>query len=71
MPASSRSTDVASELESFLDSNEDDLSPNMFSALNELAGTIDEQVVELNQEITDLKDEVESLKNQINQLEEN
>ncbi|TDT83136.1 hypothetical protein DEU41_0577 [Bacillus sp. AG1163] len=70
MPASSRKTDIASLLEGFLDDNEDNLSPNMFRELNELAGDIDESVSELQEEIEDLKQEKEELTETVKQLEE-
>ncbi|MDI6677732.1 hypothetical protein QMA02_17985 [Bacillus wiedmannii] len=70
MPASSRKTDIASMLESFLDTNEEDLSPKMFQELNDLAGDIDESVSELQEEIEDLKQEKEELTETVKKLEE-
>jgi archaellum component FlaC len=61
MPAGSRSTAIASELESFLDSNEDDLSPNMFKKLDDLAEEIDRQAEALERRIGDLEEEVREL----------
>lgn len=59
MPAISRKTDIASVLEVFLDSNEDDLSPNLFSALEEVAEDIDDQVGSLLTRIEELEAELE------------
>ncbi|WP_144641290.1 hypothetical protein [Bacillus cereus] len=70
MPASSRKTDIASMLESFLDTNEEDLSPKMFQELNDLAGDIDESVSVLQEEIEDLKQEKEELTGTVKKLEE-
>jgi polyhydroxyalkanoate synthesis regulator phasin len=71
MAAKSRKTDVASLLESYLDEHEDELSPNMFSGLDDLAEEIDDAAEELHEEIDDLKEEVADLKNQIKELEMN
>lgn len=70
MPSSSRNTEIASLLESFLDTNEDNLPPAMFSELDALAGEIDSLVKDKDEEINDLKVDNEDLKNQIEVLEE-
>jgi hypothetical protein len=64
MPASVRKTDIASILESFLDENEEDLSPRMFTDLNDIAGEIDDAAHELHSQIDDLVNENEDLKKQ-------
>ena len=71
-----RQTDIAKMVESFIDSNEDDLSPNLFQALDELAGDIDnlcEEIQELDQELKDdareLMEKVEQLEKEIEKLE--
>jgi len=71
MPASVRNTEIASLLESFLDSNEDNLPPSMFSELNDLAEEIDSLVKDKDEEISDLKADKKDLEKQINELEEN
>lgn len=63
MPASVRKTDIASILESFLDENEEDLSPRMFTDLNDIAGEIDDAAEKLHSQIDDLVNENEDLKN--------
>ncbi len=75
--AISRKTDAASELETFLDSEADNLSPYMFDELEKVAETIDETVSELeesidtaNDEIEDLQSEIESLERRIDELED-
>ncbi|MFJ5713151.1 hypothetical protein [Neobacillus sp. NPDC093127] len=71
MPASARNTEIASLLESFLDSNEDNLPPVMFKELDDLAEEIDSLVKDKDEEISDLKADKEDLEKQINELEEN
>jgi hypothetical protein len=58
VPAKVRTTDIASVLESFLDSNEEDLSPNMFAALEDVASEIEDMAKELEKRISDLEDEL-------------
>lgn len=68
--AGSRSTDIATLLENFLDNNADDLSPNMFNELDSLAEEIDEKAEELEEQISDLQSDVEELTNRMNESEE-
>jgi len=73
-----RRTDAASELESFLDSETENLSPYLFDELEKVAGTIDEMVSELeeildeaNDDIEELNAQIERLETQIDEMEEN
>lgn len=65
MPSSSQTTEIGKILERFLDTYEDDLSPNMFRELNDLAGEIDTEVSNLETEINELREEKESLEKEM------
>lgn len=69
MASKSRSTTIAQMLEHFLDENEENLPPNMFKELDELAGNIDDGVSEMEVEIEKLNNNVEELENKIEELE--
>ncbi|WP_026582149.1 hypothetical protein [Bacillus sp. J33] len=59
MPAKMRKSEIAGLIEAFLDDNEDDLSPNMFVALEEVADEIDDRVQELEEKIEELEAKME------------
>lgn len=62
MGAKIRRTEIGSLLENFLDDNEDDLSPNMFNALEDVAAEVDDLASDLLVEIEERKEELEELK---------
>ncbi|MEA1855617.1 hypothetical protein U9M49_21375 [Cytobacillus sp. OWB-43] len=64
-----RETDIAKLVESFLDDNEDDLSPNMFNALEEVAEEIDSQVTDLLDQIDELEVRVKELEEELEEIE--
>ncbi|MBT2680026.1 hypothetical protein J7E38_13510 [Bacillus sp. ISL-35] len=65
MPAISRKTAIGSLIEQFLDDNESDLSPNMFSALEDLAEEVDEAAKDLHDEVDELQDRVKELEEEL------
>lgn len=64
-----RETDIAKLVESFLDDNEEDLSPNMFNALEEVAEEIDSQVSDLLDQIDELEVRVKELEEELEEIE--
>lgn len=69
MPAISRKTDIGSLIENFLDTNEEDLSPKMFTALENLAKEVDEAANNLHDEIDELQDRVKKLEEELEAVE--
>jgi len=69
MSSKSRKTQIASLIETFLDDNENDLSPNMFGAIEGVAEEIDSQVGDLLEEIEELKDAVKELEEKLEEIE--
>lgn len=65
MASKSRNTENASLIEMFLDENENDLSPNMFAALEDVAEEIDSRVRNLFEEIEELNDTIEELNEEL------
>lgn len=65
--AQSRSTDVGSLVESFIDYNKEDLSINMIEALEKLAEEIDDHV---ENELSEKQDQIDSLTSEIEDLKE-
>lgn len=61
MAATRRKTDIGGLVESFLDEHEDDLSANLWNALEDLAEEIDNQAKALEKEIEDLEEGIEEL----------
>lgn len=65
MASKSRNTEIASLIEMFLDENENDLSPNMFAALEDVAEEINSRVRNLFEEIEELNDTIEELNEEL------
>lgn len=57
-------------LEYFLDEHQNELSPDMFHALDSLAGEIDKEVDYLETQLADLEKNKEGYEEQISELEE-
>lgn len=75
--ATSRQTDIATELEGWMDLENDNLSEYLFTGLEEVAEKIDDMVNEILGDLQDvrgdneeLKTEIERLINQLEELEE-
>lgn len=68
--ATGRETDIAKMLESFIEENQHDITPNMFESLNDLAGDIDSEVEALENELSEAKDTVEKLEGEKESLED-
>lgn len=64
-----RNTEIAKELERFLDANEEDLSPNLYEALESLAADVDIMAEKLEDENEDLKSEIKELKERLRDTE--
>jgi len=62
-------SNIASELETFLENKRDDLSPNMFAELNSVFEYIDDKAIEVENELDELHREIEDLRNDIEELE--
>lgn len=69
MGATVRMTSIGKELESFIDSYEQDLSPKLCDALEALAADVDEMAEKLEDKIEDLKSEVEELEEKLRDAE--
>jgi len=65
-----RSTPIGKLIEGFLDGNENDLSPDLWNELEELAATVDDEVTELNDKIFELENKVEDLAIKVESLED-
>lgn len=65
MASNARNTDIGKLLEKFLDDNEQDLSPNMFSALEEVAEEVDSMVDDLLVEIEERKEELDEIRKEL------
>lgn len=65
MASQARMTKVGSELESFLDDYEEDISPNIFRKLEELGDVLDDIEKDFVEKIDELKDEVDTLKDEL------
>lgn len=65
MASNARNTDIGKLLEKFLDDNEQDLSPNMFNALEEVAEEVDSMVGDLLVEIEERKEELEEIRKEL------
>lgn len=68
MGAKIRNTDIGTIIERFLDDNESDLSPNMFSALEDVAAEVDDLAGDLLVEIEQRKDELAELQEELEEL---
>lgn len=69
MASISRKTDIGSLIENFLDSNEEDLSPKMYAALEDLAEEVDEAAKNLHDEVDELQDRVKELEEELEAVE--
>ena len=65
MASNARNTDIGKLLEKFLDDNEQDLSPNMFNALEEVAEEVDSMVDDLLVEIEERKEELDEIRKEL------
>lgn len=65
MASNARNTDIGKLLEKFLDDNEQDLSPNMFNALEDVAEEVDDMVYDLLVEIEERKEELEEIRKKL------
>ena len=69
MGSTVRMTSIGKELESFIDSYEQDLSPKLYDGLEILAADMDEMTEKLEDKIEDLESEIEELKEKLRDVE--
>ena len=69
MGATVRMTSIGKEIESFIDSYEQDLSPKLYEALEALAADVDDMTEKLEDKVEDSKSEIEELKDKLSDIE--
>ena len=69
LTAAARYTEAATLLEHYLDNNAEDISPNLFENLNDLAGDIETIEDNYKREIDELEEEKKGLEERVAELE--